>query len=241
MLHLIGRNKVIHNKNNFLDDIGKGFIGGLGAFNPNFDGNALAWYDGNAGLTNLQWNDQGAGGHDIIFSNLPTIVANATPLRDAVRFDGINQRGVVVTPVMNQPFTIYLVINTVSWILGKYIYDDGVVILRKTMRQQISAPNIRVNAGTPIESNPSLAIGTYGVYTAVFNVVSSELRTNLNVSVAGNLGANNGAGITLASTKSATQFSNVEFGYIIIRTGADSTAIQNRIINGLKAVCGLTF
>ena len=233
MLNLIDRNKVIRNENNF--------IGGVGGFNPNFDGNALAWYDGNAGLTNLQWNDQGAGGHDIIFTNLPTIVPNATPLRDAVRFNGIDQNGNVTTPAVNQPFTIYLVVKSITWSNNDRIFDDGVTTPQKTMSKSSVSPNLIIYSGLQLDSNPDLALNDYGVMSGIYNGVTSEIRTNLNASVVGNAGTQNGNGITLGSTPTALLYGNIEIGYLILRTGADSTAIQNRIINGLKAACGLTF
>lgn len=58
----------------------------------------------------------------------------------------------------------------------------------------------------------------------------------------GNAGTSDGDGITIgARTGGITDEANVEFGYLIIRSGADSTAIQNHIISGLEAICGLTF
>ena len=209
---------------------------------PDFDGNALAWYDGNVGLSDAQWNDQSAGGHDIVFANSPTIVSNATPLRDAVRFDGINQNGLVTTPVTIQPFTIYVVLNTLVWTIAKRVWDDGVVAVSKILSLQGSTPNLAFEAGfTNLSTDPDLAVGTWGVYTCVANGVSSEIRTNLNVPIVGNAGALNSSGIKLASSLLNVQYWNGELGYLIIRTGADSTAVQNYIINGLKEACGLTF
>jgi len=183
----------------------------------------------------------GAGGHDIIFSNSPTIVSGATPLRDAVLFDGINQFGVVATPATNQPFTIYVVMRSVGYTVGRRVFDDGVVIARKRLLQSPSSPTLRASAPTGLDSFPSLAIGTYGVMTIVYNGVSSEIRTNLNAANTGNIGANNGNGITIGAATGGAAPTNVEMGYFIIRDGADSIAIQNSIIGGLEAICGLTF
>lgn len=235
MLHLINRNKIIVNENNF--------IGGVGAFNPNFDGNALAWYDGNVGLIAGGWQDQSTGSHNIVFTNTPTIVPNATPLRDAVRFDGINQYGQVATPATITPYSIYIVVSQLTWTNLDRIYEDGTGLGKKMMFQSIVSPNIEIfnNAGGTIQSNPDLALATFGVMTAIFNGANSELRTNLNASVIGVLNSTNGNGITLAARTNFTSLGNIEVAYLIIRSGADSTAIQNKLINGLKAACGLTF
>lgn len=211
-------------------------------FNPNFDGNALAWYDGNFGLSNTVWEDQGAGGHDIIFTNTPTIVAGATPLRDAVRFDGINQNGAVVTPNIAQPYTIYCVLNTLTWFISDFIFDDGVTNSAGVLYHRVGSPKLAMFAGAAdLFGNPDLALGTWGVMTTVFNGLNCKIRTNLNVEVSGNSGALNRAGITIGSQKDGTRTSNCEMGYLTIRTGADSTVIQNKVINGLRHLCGLIF
>ena len=225
----------------FLDNLPKNFIGGSGGFNPNFDGNTLAWYDGNVDLTAARWNDQGAGGHDIMFVNLPTVVPNATPLRDAIRFDGINQNGSVATPVVNQPSTTYVVVNQVAWNLNSYVMDGGAINNSRALQQLGVAPNLSFKAAAVIDSNPDLAVGTFGVITCVANGAASEIRTNLNVTVVGNAGLLNSAGTTLGSRFGNVLFGNSEIGYLIIRTGVDSTATQNYVIDNLRVLCGLTF
>lgn len=210
-------------------------------FNPNFGGNALAWYDGDAGLDPATWTDEGVGGHDIVFTNSPSIIANATPLRDAVRFNGTSQYGVVATPVRNQPYTIYVVFNSITWTNNRYAIDDGAASSRVLLRCIPPTPNYEAFAGAGLNTNPDLALGTWGVYSFVVNGVNSEVRTNLNAAVTGNAGALNGNGISIGASPIGSQFWNGEIGYLIIRTGADSTAIQNYMINGLRALCGLTF
>lgn len=222
-------------------DVNK-FVPGI-HFNPNFDGNALAWYDGNIDLDEAQWSDQGAGGHTILFTNTPTIVPGATPLRDAVRFDGINQFGTVATPATNQPFTVYCVLNQVTWGLSRRIIDDGVVLSANILYQTGVSPQIFIySPGGNLAGNPNLALGTWGLMTAIYNGVSSEIRTNLNIAVTGGaLGGASRSGMTIGSDTALGNNSNVEIAYLILRTGADSIAKQNKLINGLKVICGLTF
>lgn len=224
------------NRNSF--GIGFGF-----SFNPDFDGNALAWYDGNLELTTAQWNDQGAGGHDIIFTNSPSIIVNATPLRDAVRFNGTDENGVVTTPATNQPYSMYFVLNSIAWTDGDRIFDDGLVGSRKRLVQEGGggSPNLQLSFGQVLNSDPDLANGTWGVMTFIANGLTGQIRTNLNVAVTGNVGVNNGNGIKLASTIGNTLYWNGEMGYLIIRTGLDSLAVQDYIIKSLRTICGLTF
>lgn len=215
------------------------------SFNPNFDGNALAWYDGNFGLSNTLWEDQGAGGHDIVFANTPSIISGSTPLRDAVRFDGVDQNGTIATPTTNQPYTIYIVLNQITYVTNDVIYSTGggTGFNIRRLDQRGGTPNLRFTTsgvGT-ISSNPDTALGTYGVMTVVADGLNGAIRTNLNAAVTGDVGANDSAGITLGSRSNSASFANFETGYLIIRTGADSTAIQNRIITALRDICGLTF
>lgn len=214
---------------------------GVGAMNPNFDGNALAWYDGDLDLTNTQWDDQSGGGHDIVFSNTPTIVPLATPLKQAVRFNGTNESGVVATPVTTQPITLYIVMNIVSWNINDAVFDDGVTNLRKFVQCHSVTPNLLLGSGGfGISSDPDTAVGTFGIMTGVIDGASSEFRTNLNAAVSGNEGGASGAGLTLGSRQDGSNFGNVEIAYLILRTGADSTIVQTRIITWLGAICGIT-
>ncbi len=235
MLQLIKR-EIIHIRKDT-------FVGAPGAFNPNFDGNALSWYDGNLELTAAGWNDQGAGAHDIVFTGSPTILSGATPLRDAVRFNGVDEFGIIATPLTTQPYTIYLVLNTVTWVSGDRVFDDGVTLDAKVLTQFSVTPDVQMFAGTFLPASPNLAIGTWGVYAIVFDGVTSEIRTNLNAAVVGDAGSSDGAGIMLAAKTpgAPANFGNVEMGYLILRSGADSTAKQDKLISGLESICGLTF
>ena len=204
------------------------------------DGNTLAYYDGDVGLTTAGWEDQFST-HDIVFTNSPTIVTGASPTRDAVRFNGTDESGVIATPTTNQPYTIYIVVNSVSWASNDVVFDDGVVTGTKRLYQATSSPNLNFFTEAVVSGNPDLAIGTWGVMTVVVNGASSELRTNLEAAVTSNQGTTNSAGITIAARTGNSFNGNIECAYLIIRTGADATATQNIIINNLATLCGLTF
>jgi hypothetical protein len=175
-------------------------------------------------------------------ANLPTIVPNATPIRDAVIFDGINQSGVVATPARIGAITCYIVIDKIVWNGGKKIWDGGTVANNQTLIYRTLTPQTAIFTGAWVDGDGLLPLGTYGVITTVYNGVNSEIRSNLNAAVVGNAGLNVSAGITLGSQwGGAINFGNFGTGYLIIRQGADSTAVQNKIINGLRNICGLTF
>lgn len=192
-------------------------------------------------MTSSSWRDQGAGGHDIIFANSPTIVSGATPLRDAVRFNGTNQNGVVATPAINQPFTIYLVANSVSWTNGENLLNDGVTNNVKRILQSGASPAMTWSAGNGRSFLNPLAVGTWGVMSVVANGLTSVTRVNKDTRNAGDGGSNDGAGVTLGSSQAGAVHANCEIGYLIIRTGTDSNAINDYILDQLEKICGLTF
>lgn len=207
---------------------------GVGAFNPDFDGNLLAWYDGDLGLSNTLWEDQSSGGNDLTLLNTPTIISPAINGHDAVRFDGVDQSGIQGGTLSNvQPTTIYSVIDTIVY-TGDYLYDSESGVERNALLQ---GDGIELDsfAGASITTNPNLAAGVYGIITNVFNGVNSEIRTNDSVAVTGNSGTQELIGITIGANNSRTQHGNVEIAYMIYRDGADSTATQNIIINYLLA------
>ena len=203
------------------------------------DGNTLAYYDGNEGLTTSGWEDQFST-HDIVFHDTPAITADATPLRDAVLFNGTNEGGTVATPTTTQPYTIYLVLKMVLWVNSDRVMDDGAVLNGKLLFMDGTTPNLTYYAGTTVGNDPDLTIGTYGIQTMVFNGASSEIRTNLETAVVSDAGASNSSGITIGEAFNNTGESNVEIAYIIIRSGADNTATQNLIINKLVTLTGIT-
>jgi hypothetical protein len=217
-------------------------IGVKSPFSPNFDGNAVAWYDGDIDLTAAQWNDQGAGGHDLIFVNAPTVDAVGLNGHGTVLFDGINQSGQVLTPANTQPTTVYLVTNY-NWIVNTFLFDGALVGNRNLAFMPVGAPRVDGAAVVQMQAAPAIVPTAWGVYTFVFNGAASEIRTDLNAAVVGNMGGVNLTGLTIAARwdLGAVFHGNVEFAYIIIRNGADSTATQNQIINALNARFGLAF
>lgn len=229
MLHLLKTTVKIKKKYKFVP--GK-------PFNPNFDGNLLAWYDGDTLATDPAntWSDCSANGYDLTLFNAPSIINNAINGHDALQFDGINQYGRRAgTPVRTQPITIYIVLKQTTWTIGDIIINsDGTA--NQMLSQAVGSPQIWINAGATFGTNPNLALNTYGIITAVFNGANSELRTNNNASVNGNAGVNSITGLTLAAQRDGlSNYCNIEVAYLILRNAADNTSTQNIIINALKA------
>jgi hypothetical protein len=222
------------------------FLGGVPPFNPlTFDtANLIALYDADVGVTpgfpppQTAWADQSANGFDLTLVNGPTLIFGAINGHRALQFDGVNQYGQNNNAgyIRNQPHTFYMVFNQLTWTIGDHFSDAAIVVNSATFFQSDGSPNMKLFAGTANANilNPQLALSTYGIVTGVFNGANSEIRNNNNVAVIANPGVSNAIGLTLASNSALTQFGNIEVAYLIIRSGADSTATQNLFINYLK-------
>jgi len=100
-------------------------------------------------------------------------------------------------------------------------------------------PNLVLSSGALLNTSPDVILGNFGVFTNIMDGLTSELRTNLNAAVTGNSGVINGTGIRLAANSAGAALGNVEIAYVIYRTGADSTAVQSRIVTWLGGICGI--
>lgn len=209
-------------------------------FNPNFDGNLLAWYDGNKGTANPNtWFDVTNDFNKVLFCgngytlNIADLNGNNT-----LEFNGINQDAFsIVIGVIPQPITIYSVVNIFNFTAGYFITGSYNTTLGSY--QVGISPDIELNAGISLNPlNPQLALNDWGIITNVFNGANSELRNKDNVALAGNGGLNslNEIGIAKGFTLNYTP---IKIAMLIIRTAADNTVTQNKIIKHLINHFGL--
>ena len=218
-------------------------------FDPlTYDGNVLALWDGDVDLSNTHWIDKVAS-YDIVMTGTPLLDPSPLPNgHHTVRFRNYTtDHGQVTTPVFSPPWTQYIVY--LGFYDGnRYIMTDGITEANFKMTYQGGTPKIGVVAGGagPIYTNPDLPNGTWGILTTVNNGVAgnlSQMRTNNSVAVQGQLSiSTTRSGITIGSNiggfalASSTSF----FAYIILRQGADSTAVQDLYINWLMERFAIT-
>lgn len=209
-------------------------------FNPNFDGNLLAWYDGDTLATDPAntWSDRSTNNFDLTLFNAPSIINNAINGHDALRFDGINQYGQNIDAgfIRNQPQTVYVVFKEITWTIFDTVFNGTGVANQQALYQETITPQLNMFAGNsaPI-SNPNFVLNTYNIMTCLYNGANSEIRTNNNAAIVGNSGLQNAVGLTIGARYDGTNFYlNGEIAYIILRSNADTTATQNIFINFLK-------
>jgi hypothetical protein len=227
MLRLIKKNTVDKRKN---FTIGK-------PFNPNFDGNLLAWYDGDTLATDPAntWSDRSGNGYDLTLFNAPSIISPAINGHDALRFDGINQYGISgAIPAFGQPITIYMVFKFITWNNGSYNLGDTLIDSFVFYQSGVS-PNQQIFNAAAACANNQMAVNTYNISSMIFNDPNCELRINDAVAIGGgSTGLNVSNGIIVSSQRGIGGFANNEAAMIIYRTVADNTATQNIFIKYLK-------
>lgn len=210
----------------------KNKIGGkiLPPFNPITSPNTVAVWDGDTTCDPAKWIDLVAS-YQIDFFNLPFYDPSELNGHGTISFDGINQYGTNNVLVLNQPFTIYMVTNRITTGMSLRIWNtnNNFMALRTNLSLNLSMTGTGV-----IISEPDPALNTFDILTMVFNGSNSELRTNNNISVIGDIGIINGLGMNLACSEFITLFANCKFAYIILRNVADNTTVQNNFINWLK-------
>lgn len=138
----------------------------------------------------------------------------------------------------NQPATIYLVINIVSFVNYERIFEG---LGANTILFMRTDPNgIVMDAGTASTRETSLVQGTTGIVRIVLNGASSKLQVNENAAVEGNFGANAIGGILLAARKTIYDLNaNIIFKDVIFRDIADGSTDYDSIYTYLKTKWGL--
>lgn len=156
-------------------------------------------------------------------------------------FDGVTQYLKTAAFALNQPETVYLIGQQVTWTLNDQ-WMDGNASGTLQMYQRTGTPTYGIFAGaSAINTSNPLALGVNGIICARFNGALSLIRTNLKTADNGDLASATGAsGFTLAANGGgATQFGNILAKEILIFSTAHDVSTQNRIIRFLANKWGV--
>jgi hypothetical protein len=161
----------------------------------------------------------------------------------SIRFPGVDEFLACDAFGINQPETVYLLCKEITWIDSGPLTDGST--LNSMLIQQTSggsggvSPQLRLFAGSGTSSNTDLAIGDWGVISAVFNGAASILQINNSAPLTGDAGANNAGGFTVGSTATGTGFSNIQVKEVVLFQGAHDAASRSAVIAHLATVGGL--
>lgn len=205
------------------------------------DGLTVADYQAGIGLTGTTnasaWANQlGSAGPLVQASgpNQPSIESDGSLL-----FDGAAQFIKTAAFTLAQPATFYLVLKQVAWADNTYIFD-GNTSASMALTPRTTTPQVQLYAGALSNTNSDLTVGAYAVVTALFNGASSILNVNSGTDATGNPGAQAADGFTLGAIGgSAANFANIQVKRIIIRSSADSAALQLQIQALLGNIYGI--
>jgi hypothetical protein len=148
--------------------------------------------------------------------------------KTSLYFDGSNDYLKAAAFSLSQPETVYFVGSQVTWTNADGILD-GNTLLGMSLRQAALTPEITASAGNGI-GPVSLATGTNGIVSAVFNGASSSVRINRAAAATGNASTNNAGGFTLGARGDATNPANITAQEVVVYSEAHNTATQNLVI-----------
>lgn len=200
------------------------------------DGNTVAWYDASdlativkdAGNLVSLWKDKLKSGRD-----LNQLKGSAQPSwsYNGILFDGVNDR-MNATFNLSQPECIYLVFKIKSvtaskCILDGYINNSGAISIATG-----GSSDLQISAGS-LSSKTNFPINQTGILKLNLNNAISRMQVNEFISIAGNFGTANMGGLTVGSSGSGINFSNIEVKDIVVRKITDSLKDEYSIYNYL--------
>ncbi len=190
------------------------------------------WWKSDAGVTIAtgvsSWLDQSGNGNTLLQATgaaQPALTAGAINGLPALTFDGTDDSMRAVFTLV-QPETIFIVMSQVSHAQFDMMFDGSTTTNVMSLQQTVATPGMAIRAGTLVATNTNLAIGTFGLVTAIFNGASSVLQVNNTTETTGNAGALDGAGLRLGTRGDAGgNFGNVQIAEVIVM-GAVATAAE---------------
>jgi len=152
---------------------------------------------------------------------------------DSITFNGVQNVMYSLAVAINQPVTIYIVLNQISWEDENRLFGGESAYVK----EDYSTPDIRLYAGSSSSRMDDLAIGTRAIIRAVFDGANSSLQVNENTAWEGSGGTNNFDRFVIGNNvyNDYTNNSNISVFEIIIRLTADSAGDQQLIYDYLEA------
>lgn len=179
------------------------------------DSDTVGWYDFAEGVTKDEsnlvsaWADKSIAANNL--SKQPTYKTNPTYSEQGLIFNSITTTDQLATLEfgLEQPYTVYIVVNQVTWSADKCIISAAANSYNGIIGQKNggNSPELVLYAGGISCTNANLAVGSWGIINAIFDGSNSILRideTNditgdpgvgdpLGIRIGGNLGVNKGA------------------------------------------------
>lgn len=135
--------------------------------------------------------------------------------KPAIIFDGSDDSMKTSAYTLNQPTTVILVFNQITWTNGDTIFDGITGNLGNIFQNSLS-PRLTVYAGLSAANNDNMTVNTYAFAIVEFNGASSSLQINNTTKTTGNAGTANMGGFTIGDYGNGGFASNIGVAEIII-------------------------
>ena len=235
-----------------------GTVGGLGGSDlesrPPFVAN-LAWWLNADTITQTnghaidEWLDLSGHNRHLYQSSAgakPTLVRNALNGHSAVRFDGSNDMLANNTGQLNQPVTVFMVIQDNLASSGTHVWFDAGPNATIWLIYRDSTNEVHLyqgGSGDLIYTRGSSWPMSYTILTAVINGNSTKVYEGLTLKASGGGGnpgtATLGPGITLGARRDASLYSQVDIAEVLIYGGGLSDGDRTAVEGYLSAKYGL--
>lgn len=153
-------------------------------------------------------------------------------------FDGVDDV-IKGTFTLAQPTTLFLVVNQVTWVSGRYLADGGVLNHMAVIQRTVS-PGLQTFAGAFGPTSNDTVVGVYQIVSAIFSGASSDLQVNDGTAGTGNPNAQGASGLTLANSQNETTPGNVAFKAIVMMNVAASAGQRAAVKSVLHSAYGIT-
>lgn len=188
--------------------------------------NRIAWFRKGIGITQVanavsEWADQNGTSRHLLQAtgaNQPNVQGDGTVL-----FNGSSGYLKCAAFTLNQPYTVYLRIKQVSWVMSSRLFD-GNAVNSGLLQQHGTTPGLKAYAGADSAQNDDLAVGVWGSVCVVFNGASSVIQVGAGAAVTSNAGGSAAGGWTLGASAGGSLFSNIQVAEAILYAGADDAA-----------------
>lgn len=167
-----------------------------------------------------------------------TSVVSIAASQPSLFFDGAAHYMKCTAFTLNQPETVYLVVNQVSWTNDKYIFD-GNASGSMTLYQAISSPLVRMYAGGAFVTGIGPTVGATSVLCGVYNGASSFFQINSGTAVTGTPGSANAGGFVLGASTTPANYSNIQTYEALVYNVAHDAAARSNVIAALQAKWGV--
>ena len=196
---------------------------GAPAFTPASLTSLRLWVKSDTGITIAtgvsQWDDLSGNANHLVQAtgaNQPVVTNSAINGLPAITFDGTNDF-IKKAFTLAQPATVFIVFRQNTWTLNDQLYDGNGGDTMILSQSGGASPSLRIYGGAAyLTPTSDLAVGVFGLASAVYSGVSSSFQINNGTTVSGSGGSASPGGMTVAAGASGSFCADISVAEIIV-------------------------